>query len=72
MEIQKSIGEVNEAVKSLRADVKEHGDKLAHVEKVMYAAYAVGGLLILMGGFVFNKAWDPLMAALKAYAKAQP
>lgn len=72
MEMQKSIGQLLESVNGLRDDSKAQDGRLAKVEKVLYAAWAVGAVLVIVGGFLLNKLWDPLMAALKAYARSIP
>jgi len=72
LETQKTITQLAERVDALREDVKDHRSTLQHIQRVMYAAYAVGLLLIVVGGFLLNKAWDPIMNALVAYAKLQP
>jgi hypothetical protein len=65
LETQKSITQLAERVDALRGNVKEHGSTLQHIQRVMYAAYAVGVVLIIVGGFLLNKAWGPIMNALE-------
>ncbi len=69
MEIQKSVGKIEASIEALRAETKEHGDKLDKFEKILYATSIVGGIVLVIGGFLINKLWDPLMTALKLYAK---
>lgn len=72
MEIQKSIGQLSEGLKTLREESKTHGEKLATIEKVLYAVSAVGTIALLVGSFLINKLWDPVLSALIAYAKSKP
>jgi len=72
MEIQKSIGQIHEAIDGLRADSKEHGAKLEKFEKIIYATGAVGTVVLAVAIFLINKLWDPVVAALLSYAKSRP
>lgn len=70
MEMQKCIGQMDEKINGLRADVKAQGEKLATAEKVFYAVSVVMGIALAIGAFLLNKLWDPLMHMLIAYAKS--
>jgi hypothetical protein len=65
-EIQKSIGELTQATKTLSDDSKAHSQKLEHIGKVLYAATAIGTILLAVGGFLLSKIWSTLIEALKA------
>jgi hypothetical protein len=69
MELQKSMGQLTEAVSGIRSDIKDHGEKLDRFEKILYAASAIGLGLVVVGGFLINKLWDPVVAALQKIAK---
>ena len=72
IEMQKSLGQLSQSISDMRADIKEHGEKLAKFERILYAVSVVGALLVVVGGFLINKLWDPVVAALMQYAKTQP
>lgn len=65
LELQKSVGQLQEAVGTLKEQAKQHGDKLEKIAQRIYAATAV---LIVLGtiiGFLLNKGVD-LLIQLKA------
>jgi len=68
MELQKSTGQLTEAVASLRNSIEKQDAKLDKIETSLsgithklYAAGVVLAILLTIGGFIINKAWD-LMA----------
>lgn len=65
MDIQKSNGQLTEAVSSLRLSIDKLDSKLDRVEGTVsgvthkiYAAGVVLAILVALGGFMVNKAWD--------------
>jgi hypothetical protein len=72
MEMQKSIGQILESIQGLREETKSHGQKLERFEKIVYAAGTIGTVVVVVGAFLINKLWDPVVAALLAYAKTRP
>ena len=64
MELQKSTGQLTQAVKTLTDQSKEQGKKLDSISHRVYAATAVvtviGGILY----FVLNRMWDQIASAL--------
>lgn len=68
MELQKSTGQLTESINSLRSSVEKQTtklekleDKLSAVTHKIYAAGVVLTILLAVGGFLVNKAWN-LMA----------
>jgi len=71
MELQKSTGHLTEAVAGLRRSVDSQADRLQGIEDKLsgvthklYAAGVVLALLLAIGGFIVNKAWDFMAARL--------
>lgn len=65
MDLQKSNGQLTEAVSSLRLSIDKLNSKLDRVEGTVsgvkhkiYAAGVVLAILVALGGFMVNKAWD--------------
>jgi hypothetical protein len=56
LEMQRTLGGVENAIKHLEGTTKDHGDKLDKVGKDVHAAKVVmsfvGGLIVLVGGFL--------------------
>jgi hypothetical protein len=54
--IQNQLGKLTEAVESLKAQAKEHGDELKNIAKDIHAAKmvisVVGGLALFIGGVI--------------------
>lgn len=78
MELQRSTGELTATVKSLKdavekleSKVDKVEDKVSSVTHKIYAAGVVLGILVVVGGFIVNKAWD-LMASQLAERAAPP
>ena len=68
MELQKSTGQLTTAVESLKESIDKQDKKVTKLEETVsgvthkiYAATAVLVILVAIGGFIVNKAWD-LMA----------
>lgn len=68
MELQKSTGQLTECINSLRSSVDKQTtklekleDKLSSVTHKIYAASVVLTIMVAVGGFIVNKAWN-LMA----------
>jgi Flp pilus assembly protein TadB len=71
MELQKSTGQLTEAVNSLRDAIDKQGDKIDKIEdklsgitQKIYAAGVVLTILVVIGGFIVNKAWDIVVQQL--------
>lgn len=65
IEMQKSIGQLHEAVTTLKEQSKQHGEKLDKISHTIYAATAVLLVLGTISGFLLNKGVD-LLIQLKA------
>src|ERR1051326_8044406 len=70
-ELQKSTGQLIEAVNSLKTSIERQHDKIDHIEEklsgVTHKIYAAGVVLALalgLGGFIVNKAWDLMIRQL--------
>lgn len=68
MELQRSTGQLTEAVNALKCSIeKVEGrmgsmeEKLSGVTHKIYAAGVVIAIVIAVGGFFVNKAWDLVM-----------
>lgn len=68
MELHKSTGQLTECVNSLRSAIDSQSAQLEKIEEKvsgvthkLYAAGVVLTILLMVGGFIVNKAWD-LMA----------
>jgi hypothetical protein len=61
LELQKSVGQLQEAVSTLKDQAKQHSDKL---EKISLRIYAATAVLVVLGsiiGFLLNKGVDLLI-----------
>lgn len=65
MEMQRSLGELTQAVKTLTDTTKIHGDKIEKISHRVYAAGAVIVVLLGIGTFFLDKIWDTLAAIVK-------
>jgi hypothetical protein len=81
MELQKSNGQLTEAINSLRTAIaKQDGkidkldDNLSTIKQKVYAAGIVLAIFVTIGGFIVNKAWDLLaqQIVLQQTAKTSP
>lgn len=82
MELQKSVGQISAEVKALAAASEKIDEKLDKIEEKvsgvthkLYAAGVVMTILLVIGGFLINKAWDMAASHLTEIAKtaiAQP
>lgn len=66
MEIQKTLGQLQQSVTQLTEQSKRHGEKLDRISHIIFAAGVVGALLLAVGSFILNKIWNVLIAALTA------
>ena len=71
MELQKSTGQLTEAVNSLKLAIENQNsrynrieEKLSGVTHKIYAAGVVLAILLVVGGWFFNKAWDLMVKQL--------
>ncbi len=65
MAMQKSMGGVEQAVKTLGDDAKEAKKKLDRISHIIYAAGVVGTIGIAIFVFLANKLTDAFIASLK-------
>lgn len=77
MEMQKSVGQLtgeitalSSAVEKLDTKLSKLDEKLSGVTHKVYAAGVVISILVLVGGFFVNKAWDMAASHLADIAKA--
>lgn len=75
MEIQKSIGQLTEAVKNLDSSIRQQGDdvrelkeKMSGVTHKLYAAGVLLAIALAIGGFIVDKAWDLVVDQIKKSA----
>ena len=75
MEIQGSIGGLTEAVRNLNSNIEKQNEtigkleeKLSGVTQKIYAAGVVLAVLLVIGGFVVDKAWDLVADQVKVSA----
>jgi len=71
MELQKSNGQLTEAVNSLRAAIQKQDTKLdkldenlSNIRQKLYAAGVVLAIIVTIGGFLIKKTWDLLAQQL--------
>jgi hypothetical protein len=63
LEMQNNLGKLNQAVETLTEDSRKNGAKLDSISHKIYAAEAIGGLLVIIGGgalWLIWKIWDTL------------
>lgn len=77
MELQKSNGQVSADIKTLTASidklsgkVEKIEDKVSAVTHKLYAAGVVLAILLVVGGWIINKAWDMAAGHISDIAKA--
>lgn len=65
------MGQLTEAVRSLQGAIEKQGtrldkfeEKLSGVTHKIYAAGVVLAILVVVGGFIVNKAWDLMVQQL--------
>ena len=58
MQVQKSLGELQEAVRNLKSTSDAQSAKLDRISHIVFAASVIGGILLAVGGFLINKVWD--------------
>jgi hypothetical protein len=63
-QIQHTLGGLREAVDGLKTSSRTHGEKLERINKIIFAAGVVLIIVLSVGGFILNKIWDALIAAL--------
>ncbi|MDR6984513.1 hypothetical protein J2X32_003157 [Rheinheimera pacifica] len=71
-ELQKSMGQLLAKVDALNTNSEKQQDKLDKIEEKLstvthkiYAAGVVLAILVVVGGFFVNKAWDMMMLSIK-------
>lgn len=76
MELQKSVGQISAEVKALAAASEKIDEKLDKIEEKvsgvthkLYAAGVVITILLVIGGFIVNKAWDMAASHITDIAK---
>ena len=74
MEMQKSVGQLTEAVCALRSSIDKQSnrmekleDKLSDVTHKLYAAGVILVALLAFGGFIVDKAWDLMVDQIKTH-----
>lgn len=79
MELQKSTGQLTEAVSALRGSVDKFDKKLDKIEEKvsgvthkLYAATVVLAILVCIGGFIVNKAWDLMAKQISITGTKEP
>jgi hypothetical protein len=65
-QIQHTLGALREAVDHLKIASISHGEKLEHINKIIFASGIVLIIVLSIGGFILNKIWDVLIKALVA------
>ncbi len=63
--IENQLGRLTEAIDSLKLQTTKQGEKLDKISHIIYAAGAVGTILVVIVGFLANKAADAFIASLK-------
>lgn len=78
MELQKSNGQLVEAITSLRGEISRQEAKidkldesLSTIKQKVYAAGIVLMIFVAIGGFIINKAWDLLAQQIVAQQTAK-
>lgn len=78
MELQKSNGQLTEAVHRLRESIEKQDARLDRMETTLsgvthkiYAAGVVLAILVVIGGFMVNKAWDIAMMHIESTTPAE-
>ena len=73
MEMQKCMGELTSSIKAMEKShaklddqVERMSEKLSGVTHKIYGATAVMAVLVVIGGFIVNKAWDMMSESIKA------
>jgi hypothetical protein len=73
MEVQKAVGQLTARVDELVRKSDSQGATLNRISHQLYAAWVVAAIVIVVGGFLLNHLWDPMMKlvteAVKASAK---
>src|SRR2546425_492681 len=65
MEMQKSVGQLIQAVTTLTETSKKHDEKIDKISHRVYAASVVIAIFTAIGAFLLNKIADAVIAALK-------
>jgi hypothetical protein len=65
-QIQHTLGGLREVVDALKTSSHTHGEKLERINKIIFAAGVVLIIVLSVGGFILDKIWDALIAALVA------
>jgi hypothetical protein len=65
MQMQKTLGQVEQAVKTLTEDFREERKKVNRLSHIIYAAGVVGGIGLAILIFLANKLADVFIASLK-------
>jgi hypothetical protein len=79
MELQKSVGQLTEAVNTTRLALEKQNQQLGKIEEKvssithkLYAAGVVLAIALAMGGFLLNKSWDKALDLLADQIKSSP
>src|SRR5579863_3029315 len=67
IEMQKTLGQLGQAIHTLTEQVKDNDKKLDKIALVVYSAGAVIAVLGTIGGFIVKGAWDLIEPILKAH-----
>ena len=66
MGMQKTLGELTQAVKTLTTESSQARKKLDRLSHIVYSAGVVGTILVVIIGFLANKIADAVIATIKA------
>lgn len=66
-EMQKTLGELTQAIKTLTEESKESRKTLSRLSHIIYAAGAVITVLGVIGGWVLGKVWELLVPILQTH-----
>ena len=79
MELQKSVGQLTEAVNTTRSSLDKQGEHLGKIEEkisgITHKLYAAGVVLAIglaVGGFLLNKSWDKALDLLADQIQSGP
>jgi len=67
MQMQKTLGQVEQAVKTLTDDFREERKKVNRLSHIIYAAGVVGTIAVAILIFLANKLADAFIASLKPH-----
>lgn len=61
MELQHSVGRLQQAVETLTTHVDDQGKKLNSISHQIYAAWAVLVVIVALSGFLLDKFWNVIV-----------